>query len=450
MLGLAVHDGIVYYQTTSALRQTLADLDRADPGWRLADIEAARAVIPEKDNGAVCVRQSAALLPTRWPPQDFDLAQDKFDPPARLEPDTYARLCRELNAVQPALAEARKLVGRPNGRHRIAYRRNPLETQLNDQQQARRVTDLLLWDALRCDEAGDAEGAVRVCRAALNAGRSIGDEPTVISQLVRIACVIKACRVVERSLAQSELRPEDLEVLQGAYADEAQFPDLLIGIRGDRALMHELYDALESGDVYLSALGEGSHGPSWGERFLGWRYRNLIRADHPTYLAFITRYLGVIQLPPGAQEAAEEALVAEVRQLPVASFPSRALVTAEAKLGGASRRKQAYLRSVVAALAAERYRQANGAWPASLDALVPAFLEAVPVDPFGGAPLRYRRLANGVVIQSVNADCTDGGALPRDNSPLQGADLGCRLWDVKHRRQPPRPVPVAPPDGKPR
>jgi hypothetical protein len=27
-------------------------------------------------------------------------------------------------------------------------------------------------------------------------------------------------------------------------------------------------------------------------------------------------------------------------------------------------------------------------------------------------------------------------------------DIGCRLWDVKHRRQPPRPRPPAP-EGQP-
>jgi hypothetical protein len=140
-VGLAIHDGIVYYQTSSALWQALAELDRADPGWRLADIEAAQAAIPDGENSAVCVRDSAALLPAQWPPPDFDLAQDEFDPPARLDPDTYVRLCRELHAVQPALAEARKLVNRPKGRHRIAYQRNPWATTLNDQQQARRVRE---------------------------------------------------------------------------------------------------------------------------------------------------------------------------------------------------------------------------------------------------------------------------------------------------------------------
>jgi hypothetical protein len=62
----------------------------------------------------------------------------------------------------------------------------------------------------------------------------------------------------------------------------------------------------------------------------------------------------------------------------------------------------------------------------------------VPTDPFDGRPLRYRRLADGVVVYSVGDDrADDGGTLADDFPPPAGTDLGVRLWDVPHRRQPP-------------
>src|SRR5205085_10074692 len=96
----------------------------------------------------------------------------------------------------------------------------------------------------------------------------------------------------------------------------------------------------------------------------------------------------------------------------------------------------ARLLCAVAALAVERHRLARGAWPASLDALVPDFLPGVPDDPFDGRPLRYRRLADGVVVYSVGPDGADDGGnlaepLPR---PPDGKDVGVRLWDEAHRR----------------
>lgn len=54
----------------------------------------------------------------------------------------------------------------------------------------------------------------------------------------------------------------------------------------------------------------------------------------------------------------------------------------------------------------------------------------VPLDAYDGKPIRYRRLADGVVVYSVGADGKDDGG-------KAGADLGYRLWDVDRRRQPP-------------
>jgi hypothetical protein len=70
-------------------------------------------------------------------------------------------------------------------------------------------------------------------------------------------------------------------------------------------------------------------------------------------------------------------------------------------------------RITVAVLAAERFRRAHGgALPASLDALVPEFLAAVPIDPYTEKPLEFRRAADGYVVYSVDSNRRDdGGAL---------------------------------------
>ena len=62
-----------------------------------------------------------------------------------------------------------------------------------------------------------------------------------------------------------------------------------------------------------------------------------------------------------------------------------------------------------AALAVERFRLARGRLPEHLAELAPQFLFATPVDPFDGAPLRYRRLAKGYLIYSVDRDGHDDG-----------------------------------------
>jgi hypothetical protein len=100
------------------------------------------------------------------------------------------------------------------------------------------------------------------------------------------------------------------------------------------------------------------------------------------------------------------------------------------------------LSRTTAILAAERFRRYAGRWPEALTELVPTYLAAVPADPFDLEPLRYRRPDDGVVIYSVGPDSLDSGGEVRapPGKNLFPADVGVRLWDVAHRRQPPQPA----------
>jgi hypothetical protein len=93
-------------------------------------------------------------------------------------------------------------------------------------------------------------------------------------------------------------------------------------------------------------------------------------------------------------------------------------------------------RVMLTALAIERYRRAHAeSLPASLNALVPAYLPAVPVDPFTGSAPVYKQANGAYLVYSVDANgVDDGGALygvgskgqlnPRQGTPR---DLGIRV-----------------------
>jgi hypothetical protein len=70
-------------------------------------------------------------------------------------------------------------------------------------------------------------------------------------------------------------------------------------------------------------------------------------------------------------------------------------------------------RTAIATLAAERYRREHaGAVPQSLDALVPRYLNRVPLDPFSGDPIRYRYVGDSYTIYSIGRNGEDdAGAL---------------------------------------
>jgi hypothetical protein len=442
-----------YYRRTvgKGLHDILADLDRTDPGWRLQDVEEARPAVPDVENGALVSTAAAGLLPTEWPPRGFHEALEKLDPTVSLDETQAAALRKELDDRRPALEMARRLAGLPNGRHKLEFRRNLLETFLPTQQKVRTTALLLRYDALLRAHDNDMKGAMSACRAVVNAGRSLGDEPLTISQLIRIACVSMGCQAAERVLAQGEPTPEDLESLQRLLQDEDGFPIRDIALRGERAVLNGMFEALESGRVTLDEIIDGDRlDVSQLERLL-LRASVDYHREHALALSLMNRMVALKDLPPPEQAVAEKAVTSDIRELAPRAFLVRLLFPALEKVSEACRREQAQVRCLIVALAAERYRQAHGDWPATLEKLVPEMLKEVPLDAFDGEPLRYKRLSDGVIVYSVGVDGVDnGGTLDRENPTRPGADIGCRLWDVKHRRQPPPPKPKpADPDDRP-
>jgi hypothetical protein len=410
----------------------------------MQDIQAGRATLPDAENGARAVLAAAKLLPPDWVKQQPEELLSRRAPEELLPAPLSARLDAALEAVRPALTEARRLADLPDGRYDLRMERNVLQTKLPHLEQTRHVAALLKLDALRQAQAGDMKQALTSCRAILNAARSVGDEPTAVSQLVRTAVVGMACATAEQALAQGEAADDDLAALQRALEEEDRYNGLLVMLRAERAMIHEVYDGLETGDVPLRQLfaDVGASADWLTELYLGGVSGDHFGAEHPVMLSLMTRCVEAARLPLHEQAEAERQFDATARPLGRKSGVLKLLLPAVGKIGYAERRKHADVRCTALALAAERYRRRHGDWPRELGQLTPDLLAAVPPDPFDGRPLRFRRLDDGVVIYSVNQDGEDDGGVLDDNPGARpGTDVGRRLWDVKHRRQPPRPVP---------
>ena len=54
-----------------AVQEAIAEADRLDPGWRLAELVAKRAAVPDEQNGALQVMAAAQLIPLEWPQPSF-------------------------------------------------------------------------------------------------------------------------------------------------------------------------------------------------------------------------------------------------------------------------------------------------------------------------------------------------------------------------------------------
>ncbi len=78
-------------------------------------------------------------------------------------------------------------------------------------------------------------------------------------------------------------------------------------------------------------------------------------------------------------------------------------------------------------MAAALYRAEHGELPRQVDDLVPELLDAVPIDPFNGEPIKMITTEEHVVIYSVGSDGIDRkGAEPSDRYDESG-DIIFRL-----------------------
>jgi hypothetical protein len=422
------------------VQEAIAEVDRRDPGWRLEELEAKRAVVPDAENGALVVLTTTRFLPKDWENKPIYEAIEATPPAAQLHPQHLDALRAELKTLAPAVEEARKLVAYPRGRYRVTWSDDYVSTLVPHLQYARDVARLLDADARLRSQDGDADGALTSCRAIVNAGRSLGDEPLLLAQLVRIACRGVAQASAERALAQGEPSAKALAALQQALAQEARVPLMRIGLRGERAGLHHLLTNVESGKIPYSQFAGHRNPETIWEGFEGWLSRPSHVEGHAWVLRNVTDTIEALEKPVAEREARLQALQARVDKAPPVAAQFLPMVL---KVAGAETRDLANLRCAVAGVAAERYRLKAERWPPRLDDLVTeGLLKAVPTDPYDGQPLRLRHAKDGIVIYSAGPEGKgDGTALDDGYFDPNEVRVEFRLWDVARRRQPPRPIP---------
>jgi hypothetical protein len=431
LLVLAVA-GYCFYRVRGAdlaLAEALAEADRLDPNWRLKDLEARRAVIPEGENAAVQVIAVRKLMPDGWGAKTS--AGDLFaglPPAARLNPPQAKALRAELGRVRAALVEARKLKDLPRGRFPITFDR--LFRSVHGESEApKEVVNLLADDVLLGAEDQEPDRALDSCRAILNCGRAVGDEPLAAPQQLRMACRASAVKYIERTLAQGEPSPAALRATQRLLEDEEVMPLLPIVARGLRAGYDRTMEAYLRGEIPREPA---FHNDPFMMEQIECDYLGGMTRQRAALLSYLNRAVEIAKRPPGEWVGAFRELEATMEYLPGAPCQ----LPGFARFAQNEQQSLALLRCGLAALAAERYRRERGAWPDSLAALeARGYVKRVPLSPFDGAPLRWRRLRDGVEI-AVPGPAPWGAAF--------------RLWNVTGRRQAPLPAdpfPEAPPQG---
>jgi hypothetical protein len=439
---LVIDREVARHQGNRELDETIAKLDAADPGWRWVPLNAARKRPPAGHNSAELIPKIAALTPKNFGRNlNSEEWKAKIASPAnmRLPEDVIAELRNEMNAAKLAVELARSLMDFPEGYRDVDLTPTIITTKLPHLSPTREVANLLRWDVVLALENHNTNNAVADLHAMLNVSRSIGDEPTSISQLIRMATRRVATHSLERVLGQLTPSESQLASLQASWAADVDEPLLLYAVRCERASFDLLFTGLRTGTIDIEELDEQRRSLETAYRLGWWFYRSRLPQNHAYFLRWMTQAVDIARQPPHEQLAA-------MKLLPIPgpqdknSLIARLLLPAVDKLAASHLRSMAEARCAIVGIACERFRLERGRWPDSLAELSPAYLTSVLLDPFDGQPLRYVKQDDGVIVHSTGTVSNVGVDTIRPGLP-DGIAIGFRLWNPESRRQPAPPAP---------
>jgi hypothetical protein len=292
----------------------------------------------------------------------------------------------------------------------------------------RAAARLLALQAIERTAAGQTEEAADSLIAGLRLGGALKNDPILISGLVRIACDAIITRQLQRWASRCRPKAETLKRVEAALAEEAD-PDMVKHwILGERCFGMDAYRTYVLGPNRAQGIAQMAGVlPAGGGAFLRVIPEAYFKMDMLAYIDLMNGYLDALR-EPYPQSLIRAARVGQdmEHRIPRYYVIVRMLFPALGRVFSEGQKHMARMESARVALAVLRYRAKHERLPETLDALVPAVLDALPPDPFIAEPLRYKRDADGFVIYAVGENGQDdGGKTQRVDG--KASDIGFRV-----------------------
>jgi len=251
---------------------------------------------------------------------------------------------------------------------------------------------------------------------------ALRNEPTLISQLVRISGIQLTLSAVWEGLAAHRWNDAQLATIEHELAKTDLLANYQTGMAGERYCAIWTVDFVHrTGDVNsIGGLGEPENYTVSDEilaangkillRLIpsGWFDQNKLSLErmHVQYLRPMVDDEKQLVSPASARRTA--AAIKAFRPTPYDLFTGMLLPALE-KSARKAAIAQTFVNLTRVACALERYRLANGGYPEALDVLAPKFIDKLPHDVINGQPLKYRRADSSFVLYSVGWNETDDG-----------------------------------------
>jgi hypothetical protein len=369
-------------------------------------------------NAALSVNQAAELLSNYPDARSNEVGRINFTDRFQILTNGQTELLRGYVALnEAALAKLDCSVNPANSRYPIDLSigvDTPMPHLGKIKLLARLAQLKILAGSSANDPAVDAACATKMVYLA----RTLENEPILISQLVRMAVLNMTVHSLEWRLNRSGFDQNGLAFLSQVLADAERSNLVARALVGERAMIIPYFRMSAAEALRISRSEDGERGPPQrmltGKPAAPLRITGFFERDLDFFLGVMQTNIAVAELAPPrslvAQTAFEEAGSAAARHHYMLSsmlLPGFThAVTREAEC-------LARIRCARVALAVERFRGSHGYLPEKLADLGSETLGVVTLDPFDGAPLKYKIIPKGFVVYSVDHDGHDDGGRER-------------------------------------
>lgn len=273
--------------------------------------------------------------------------------------------------------------------------------------QARQLVRAQMYRARRAMDLGDHETARKAFEESIAISRALGYQPILINQLVHIACMNLITEHMHYALMSEQLDEDTCLALLDILSSPHE-PDTTLGLQGERFMFLDIVQRIYTdngrgnGRLILSEfqvqaalwgmgagqfLGQISQHPIANVASIAFASRKETVETYNTYSDDLIARCAMTMI-----ERQDVPPAFEVETLTMRDMVLKNLMPALDRIPdqGSIHRFNIDGTRILCALAAHRAR--HGAYPDTLDALVPTYLDAIPTDPITGKAFIYRRL----------------------------------------------------------
>jgi hypothetical protein len=278
------------------------------------------------------------------------------------------------------------------------------------------ITQLLGSRARLEASRSQPDAACRAVSEIITLAEFHANEPTMISQLVRISCWQVAVKELEMLASAGALTPDWNQKFSEQLARLDIVPGFAKALHGERiGLGANLFEAMLTRKTFEEIGGRKDLDPDHTvENLLRVSFlypKPLLRVEYAYYLDLFrqleTALASSTNDPWGKWFSSWRA----AQRLPRFGVVIRVIIPALGGVAVGLRKEQMRLKVAAVGLALENYRAAKGGYPAALADLAPDFIKEVPPDVFTDQPLHYRTEAGGAVVHSVGPNLADDGGI---------------------------------------